>query len=251
MNTAEYERMYRLEDTYWWFVGRHKLVESLLRERYVQDAAHNSERVILDIGCGTGAMSHRLTKWGRVVSADFSPLALQFSRRRGLENLVGADAMKLPFASGSFDALVAMDMLEHLPDDKAALAEFARVLKPGGRVFATVPAYPHLWSEHDLALMHFRRYIRKEMNDRFTEAGLHIEKLTHTMMSLYPILTVQRRLNAKKPPSKEPRAAMPMVPAPVNSLLTGLLTVENTLARKTTLPFGSTILCVAQKPAHG
>ncbi len=247
MNTAEYERMYRLEDSYWWFVGRHRLIEALLRDRYSMAPDQTASRVILDIGCGTGAMSSRLTKWGKVVSADFSPLALQFSRRRGLSHLVGADAMKLPFASNSFDALVAMDMLEHLPDDKAALAEFARVLKPGGRVFATVPAYPHLWSEHDVALMHFRRYIRTEMQERFLESGLKIEKLTHTMMTLYPLVSVQRKFSARKPASEHPQAAMPMVPTPVNSLLTGLLSVENTLARKSGLPFGSTLLCVASK----
>ena len=248
MNTAEYERMYRLEDSYWWFVGRHRMIESLLRGRYSEDPASAAERCILDIGCGTGAMSKRLERWGRVVSADFSELALQFSRRRGLNHLVGADAMKLPFASGSFDALVAMDMLEHLPDDNAALQEFARVLKPGGRVLATVPAYPHLWSEHDLALMHFRRYIRPEMRERFIAAGLRIEKLTHTMMTLYPLLTVQRRLSARKPPHDPPQAAMPMVPGPINAILTSLVGAENAVARRANLPFGSTILCVAIKP---
>jgi len=248
MNTAEYERMYRLEDSYWWFVGRHRMIEALLRARYSDDAASAAERCILDIGCGTGAMSRRLGRWGRVVSADFSELALQFSRRRGLNHLVGADAMKLPFLSNSFDALIAMDMLEHLPDDNAALREFARVLKHGGRVIATVPAYPHLWSEHDLALMHFRRYIRREMRERFTAAGLRIEKLTHTMMALYPLVTVQRRLSARKPPHDPPQAAMPIVPGPVNSLLTSLLSAENAVARRTNLPFGSTILCVAVKP---
>ena len=248
MNTAEYERMYRLEDSYWWFVGRHRMIESLLRARYSADAASTAQRCILDIGCGTGAMSIRLERWGRVVSADFSELALQFSRRRGLNHLVGADAMKLPFASGSFDALVAMDMLEHLPDDNAALNEFARVLKPGGRVLATVPAYPHLWGEHDVALMHFRRYIRKEMHERFTAAGLKVEKLTHTMMALYPLLSMQRRLSARKPPHDPPQAAMPMVPGPVNALLTSLVGAENAVARRANLPFGSTILCVAVKP---
>lgn len=247
MNTAEYERMYSLEDSYWWFVGRHRLIEALIRSRYSNDPASISARTILDIGCGTGAMSARLERWGRVVSADFSPLALQFSKKRGLNHMVGADAMKLPFLGGSFDALVAMDMLEHLPDDKTALKEFARVLKPGGRVFATVPAYPHLWGEHDVALMHYRRYVRTEMRDRFTEAGLQIEKLTHTMMALYPLLSVQRRLSARKPPHDPPQAAMPMVPAPVNSILKSLLAAENAVARRANLPFGSTILCVAVK----
>lgn len=248
MNVAEYERMYRLEDSYWWFVARHRLIEALLRARYGAPKPDTSSLTILDIGCGTGAMSSRLTRWGRVVSADFSPLALQFSRRRGLKNLVGADAMNLPFACNAFDLLVAMDMLEHLPDDCAALREFYRVLKPGGRVFATVPAYPHLWSEHDHALMHHRRYQRFEVAERFHSVGFRLEKLSHTMTLLYPLVAAQRRLNARKPPQDPPQAAMPQVPGPVNAALTGLLTAENALARRLNFPFGVTILCVAVKP---
>lgn len=248
MNTAEYERMYQYEDAYWWFVGRHRLTEALMRARYGPGNTGANPLTILDIGCGTGAMSARLTAWGQVVSADFSPLALHFSRRRGLTHLVGADAMHLPFASNRFDVLVAMDMLEHLPDDNAALAEFFRVLKPGGRVIASVPAYRHLWSEHDIALMHFRRYVRSELQTRFQAAGFQVEKLAHTMMALYPLVAAQRRLTARRPPHDPPQALMPAVPAGVNSALIGLLGVENALAQRVDLPFGLTVLCVAVKP---
>ena len=242
--------MYRLEDTYWWFVGRHRLVEGLITTRYGRPSAQSQPHSlsILDVGCGTGAMSARLVKWGDVVSADFSPLALEFSRRRGLKHLLGADAMRLPLASGRFDIITVMDVLEHLPDDQAAMCEFFRVLKPGGRVIATVPAYQHLWSEHDVALMHFRRYTRAELGERFRKAGFQVEKLSHTMTTLYPVVSLQRRLNARKPPQDPPHAAMPIFPPPINSLLTGLFALENTAARKVNLPFGVTILCVAAKP---
>ena len=246
MNTAEYERMYNLENEYWWFLGRHKLIESLMR-RYYGAGDKPSERTILDVGCGTGAMSTRLQKWGRVVSMDFSHLALEFSQRRGLSHLVGADAMQLPLASNSFDALVSMDVLEHIPDDKLALKEFYRVLKPGGRVLLSVPAYPHLWSEHDVALQHFRRYLRPELEARFQEAGFRIEKLSHTMTLLYPVVALQRKLNAKKPVNDPPQAAMPLFPAPVNSALTALLHAENAVARAVNFPFGVTLLCIATK----
>lgn len=250
MNEPEYERMYRLENSYWWFVGRHRLVEALLWSRYGAPGTQDTAAPLnfLDVGCGTGAMSVRLTRWGRVISADFSQTALQFSRRRGLDHLVGADAMKLPFASDRFDAIVTMDVLEHLPDDCAAMREFFRVLKPGGRVFATIPAYPHLWSEHDVALMHFRRYQRHELRERFEAAGFRIEKLSHTMTALYPVVALQRRLNARKPPHDPPQAAMPIVPAPLNAALTGFLGVENAFARRLNFPFGVSILCIAVKP---
>ena len=248
MNPAEYERMYRLEDTYWWFVGRHRLVEGLIAARYGAAKTQAVPLSILDMGCGTGAMSARLTGWGEVVSMDYSPLALAFARRRGLKHLLGADAMRLPLASNSFDLITVMDVLEHLEDDEAALRECRRVLKPGGRVIATVPAYAHLWSEHDTALMHYRRYARMELAERAANAGLRVEKLSHTMTTLYPVVSLQRHLNARKAPHDPPRAAMPLFPAPLNGLLTGLFTLENILARRANLPFGVTILCVAQKP---
>ncbi len=249
MNTEEYERMYHLEDSYWWYVGRHCLVESILRSRFgAPNPLSISERTILDVGCGTGAMSARLTKWGRVVSADFSPLALHFTQRRGLTSMVRADAMKLPLATGQFDVLIAMDMLEHLPDDAAALSEFYRVLKPGGTMIATVPAYPHLWSDHDVAAMHFRRYLRPELLSRVRAAGFRVEKISHTMTTLYPIVALQRRLSARKPiKSHYSHTSIPLFPAPVNFGLKKLLAVENSVARRVNLPFGVTLLTIAKK----
>jgi ubiquinone/menaquinone biosynthesis C-methylase UbiE len=247
MNTAEYERMYSLEDSYWWFVGRHRFVESLLARRRKASAGRPLD--ILDIGCGTGAMSECLKRWGRVVSADFSPLALQFSRRRGLQSLVVADAMRLPLRSERFDVAVAMDVLEHLEDDCVALTELQRVLKPGGLLIVTVPAYRHLWSEHDIALMHCRRYVRRELRERLVAAGFKIDKLAHTMTLLYPVVAIQRRLNARKPPKDKPEASLPPVSAAVNSTLIGLLAIENSVASRIDLPFGLTIAAVATRPA--
>ncbi len=248
MNAAEYERMYRLEDSYWWFVGRLRLVQDLMKRYYGAPQTDKAPLNILDIGCGTGAMSQRISPWGRVISADFSPLALRFSRRRGLKHLIGADAMHLPCRPDSFDALIAMDMLEHLPDDATALCEFYRVLKPGGRVIATVPANPRLWSEHDDALMHFRRYRKEEVAKRFTEAGFVIENLTFSMTLLYPIVFMQRKLNANRTHHDPPQASMPQFPPLINSMLTGMVTFENYIARHIKFPFGVTLLCTATKP---
>src|ERR1041384_7049342 len=130
MQTEEYERMYRLEDSYWWFVGRHRLVTGFLELTYPR----RKDLTILDIGCGTGAMSEKLTSHGSVVSADFSELALSFSRKRGLNRLCASDAIHLPFRSESFDVVVAMDILEQVEDDHAAIKEIQRVLKPGGHL---------------------------------------------------------------------------------------------------------------------
>lgn len=244
MNAAEYERMFSLEERYWWFVSRHRLVQDILRCSVALDATSS----ILDIGCGTGAMSVLLAPGRRLISADFSPLALRFCRKRGLANLASADAMRLPFRAETFQAVVAMDVLEHLKDDQAALCEMFRILRPGGKLVATVPAGPHLWSEHDAALMHFRRYRKPELQSRLMAAGFRIERLSYTMSALYPVVALQRRLNARRPWGNPPKASLPLLPAPVNATLAAFTTWEGRLARRMPLPIGLTLFCVTVKP---
>ena len=252
MNAQEYERMFRLEDSYWWFVGRHHLVLTFLKEKY----GKRTDLKILDIGCGTGAMSQKLECFGEVTSADFSPLALDFCRRRNLSHIREADAMNLPFPDASYDVIVALDILEHLPDDQAAMRQFCRVLKPGGYVVATVPAYQSLWSSHDVALMHYRRYVAREVRDRFVAAGLTITRLSYAMTLLYPVVWAVRRASilkskrggASDDPNAAPKASLVAVPRFLNRLLIGLLALENVLIRRVRLPFGLSVFCLAQKP---
>lgn len=237
--------MYQLEDSYWWFVGRHHLVLTFLRSVY----GRRNDLTILDIGCGTGAMSEKMGAFGTVVSADFSPLALEFSRRRHLTRLCAADAMRLPFQDGSFDVIIALDILEHLPDDNAALQEFYRVLKPGGRVIASVPAYQSLWSAHDVALMHFRRYVASEVRERFTAAHLKIQKLSYAMTLLYPVVWGVRKLTTRfGRKGAEPKSSLVSVPGFANRLLVGLLAMENAVIQRLSLPFGVTVFCMAERP---
>ncbi len=234
--------MYSLEDSYWWFVGRHNLILSFLRPWY----RGRRDLTILDIGCGTGAMSEKLGEFGTVVSADFSPHALAYSRRRGLTHLCAGDAMRLPFRDASFDAIVALDLLEHLTDDGAALREFLRVLRPGGRLVASVPAYQSLWSGHDVALMHQRRYRAHQLRERCREAGLQIERLTYVMTLLFPAMWLARRAGAFL--HTAPKAGLPHVPGFANRLLIRMLSVENGVVHRMGLPFGGTVFCAARRP---
>jgi 2-polyprenyl-3-methyl-5-hydroxy-6-metoxy-1,4-benzoquinol methylase len=239
MQTEEYERMYRLEDSYWWFIGRHSLVTGFLQLAYPD----RRDLTILDIGCGTGAMSAKLAEHGNVVSADFSQLALTFSRKRNLNRLCASDAIHLPFRSESFDVVVAMDILEHVEDDHAAIMEIQRVLKSGGRVISTVPAYRSLWSAHDVALMHHRRYTAAELRRLFESAALKIEKLTYAMTLLFPIVWLVRRLTRKS----APKSSLMPVPGIANRILVGILNAENALLKRARMPFGVSVFCMARK----
>ncbi len=253
MKHEEYERMYRFEDSYWWFVARRHLITSLLDGFY----ARSGELAILDIGCGTGAMLDELAPFGAVTGADYAPEALAFCRERGAGNghrydLARADVRRLPFADNSFDVVTAMDIIEHIDDDKAAAGEIRRVLKPGGRLFVTVPAFQSLWSEHDEALHHYRRYTAAHLKDVFQRVGLTVPKLSYTVTSLFPPIWAYRQI-AKRLPKKqtegEKKADLVEFSPRINSFLRALSQLETRIVKHTNLPFGVTVVCVARKPA--
>ncbi len=249
MKHEEYERMYRFEDRYWWFVARRHLITSLLQTYYPRDGRLH----ILDIGCGTGAMLDELAPFGPVVGADFSPEALQFCVTRGVgANLARADVRRLPFADASFDVVTAMDIVEHIDDDKAASCEIFRVLRPGGRLLVTVPAFSSLWSEHDEALHHHRRYTVPRLKDLFQRVGLTVDKVSYTVTTLFPAIWMFRQVSNLLPKQRadgEKNADLIHFSAPVNAALLALSQWETRLVHRRNLPFGVTVVCIARKPA--
>lgn len=243
MNPAEYERMYRYEDHYWWFVSRRELVDALVRRLPL-----SPEAIIVDVGCGTGATAAQLRKYGMVIGVDISPLALSWSRQRGLNNLLLAAAERLPIARESADVVVATDILEHLDDDVAVLKEFYRALKPGGYVVVTVPAYSILWSEHDLALMHRRRYVARTLAQRSRSVGFEIVRLTYALFFLFPLALAMRLLKRRPPPGKEPEAQLPPLPEWLNRFLIRFQRIETSLLTHLRFPWGVSVVAVLRKP---
>lgn len=243
MNPAEYQRMHALEDWYWWFVARRAAAA-----RFIQDYAPPERPLrILDAGCGTGGMLDLYGGWPDVEATglDFSPDALAFSRGRGHRRLVGADLMLLPFRSSSFDVVSALDVIEHVPEDRRAVEEISRVLRPGGILIASVPAYQFLWGPHDEALHHYRRYAGPQFSDLVQGTGLRMEKQTYLLSALFPVAAALR-LSARG--RSNGAAALPRVPPLVNRALIGLQSAELALARRVSLPFGLSLLAVARKP---
>jgi SAM-dependent methyltransferase len=244
MHSAEYARMFENEDRYWWFVSRRELVIDLIA-RYVKVP----DPVIVDVGCGTGATAIALGRFGRVVGVDFSPLALEASASRGLGELVRARAEAIPLASSSVDAIVATDILEHLDDDLAALAEFRRILKPGGQAVITVPAYQCLWSEHDLALMHRRRYRAFQLGERADRAGFRRVRLGYALSLLFPLALGRVLKRHDGDNSRPPEAQIKPVPKWLNAALIRFQRFETALFRRRSLPWGLSVVTVLEKPA--
>lgn len=244
MNPDEYARMHQFEDWYWWFVARRQAALRFARDFR---PAGQSLRV-LDAGCGTGGLMARLAQepGAEVYGLDLSRDALAFTRGRGQPRLVQGDVTALPFADDSFDLVTALDVVEHVEQDEQALAEIRRVLRPGGVLLMSVPAYPFLWSSHDAALHHRRRYTASGLLRRLRAAELTAAKLTYLLTFLFPLIALVRladRFRRRRPP----RTHLVPLPALINRLLIALQEVELSLARRLSLPFGVSLFCVAQK----
>jgi SAM-dependent methyltransferase len=242
---TEIAKMFELEDTYWWFVGRRELIrELLLRYR----PARRGDIAMLDVGCGAGATLKAIADLGMTIGVDRSPEALRLCRQRGLGGLVLADAEALPMTGESVDVLLALDLLEHIADDAAAAQEFARVLRPGGALIVTVPAYQWLWSEHDEALDHLRRYRARRLRRILVEAGFRIERLspviTTMLLPIAALRLVQRLLPGKK---GTPETAYIVPPKALNWVLTALLRLERLWLRRFGLPVGVSLFAVGRR----
>jgi SAM-dependent methyltransferase len=243
VNPDEYRRMFELESHYWWFVARRGLAFRLLRGALPR-VVHPR---VLDLGCGTGAFAVELAAHGELIGADMSRLALDFARSRGSFGLVQADGSALPFRSESFDAAIGLDVFEHIERDEAALAECARILRPGGVLILTVPAFRALWGPHDVALHHFRRYRRAEVKVRLKSAGLCPVRLSYSVFFLFPLVLLIRLFEKRRKGPAE--ASLPSVPKWLNSLLIRLGAFEAALVKIAPLPWGSSVVAVARKPA--
>jgi SAM-dependent methyltransferase len=235
--------MYRLESFYWWFVARRKLLDSILKRL----TKESRRPLILDAGCGTGINFSVLTKYGETFSSDTSEEALKFSKSRGVERLARCRVERLPFGAETFDLITALDMLEHIDDDLCALAELSRVAKTDGLLIITVPAYGFLWSEHDEALHHRRRYAASELRNKLARAGFEVEWVSYYITLLFfPILLV-RLLQSIFKKSVYPKTSHILLPAWLNSLLIVILDLERFLLRWIKLPFGVSLVCLARK----
>jgi len=244
VTAAEYEKMARLEERYWWFVGRRFIVRNLIRRFW---KPQTNPALILDLGCGTGGSFPLLRNWGVVVGLDNSYIALRLARRRGMNRLVLGDAQLLPFGENRFDLVTVLDVLEHLDNDCQALREIWRVLKPGGAVVFTVPAFMSLWSVHDIALAHKRRYLYREIHDEVVKAGFTLRHLSYAICPLLPVVFVFRKVQNLLMRNKEPATALIELPEPLNRSLIALLQLEAALIPSVRLPFGVSLVGFAEK----
>ncbi len=231
-----------VEDWHFWYVVRRQILALLLDELRLGPAAR-----LLDIGCGTGGSSLVLARYGQAIGLDRELRSFRLAMDRPYSHRVVSGAETLPFADASFDAVVALDVLEHLDDDLAAAREIRRVLKPGGAAVIFVPALNILWGHNDVISHHRRRYTHKSLSRVLTAAGFTLSHLGYFNLLLFlPTLAV--RLLDRLTPKVTSRIEYQPGPSRWNSLLTRIFGLEVGLLRRTTLPLGTSVCCLAHKP---
>jgi ubiquinone/menaquinone biosynthesis C-methylase UbiE len=251
LEPAEYEYMFHLEDAYWWYVGMRHITEKLLRrDGFTSNASPSSPLRILDAGSGTGGSLQLLKRFGEVTAFDFAPQAAAMYRTREQGRIAVASIDAIPFADNSFDLVTAFDVVCQLPSpgDEQALREICRVVKPGGGVLVRVPAFQFLYGPHDVVLHTSHRYSAQEMSRKLEAAGLKSMRTTYANTFLFPVALVRRLLAKLRHDKAVTDSDVRPVPAPLNALLTAILSTEAPLISRWRLPFGLSLVALARKP---
>jgi SAM-dependent methyltransferase len=248
MSPGAYEEMARLQNRHWWFLARRQIMRSMLTALDLPAGAR-----ILEVGSGTGSNLALLSEFGRVVGLEMSGEAIAFARAQGLEVPgkvelhLGRCPEDLAGFKQPFDLVCLFDVLEHIEDDRAALAALAKLLRPGGSLVISVPAYQWLWGPHDDSLHHKRRYRQGDLVRLCGETGLEVVRSTYFNSLLLPFAVAGRVWDKLRGGKQASGTQLP--PAPVNAGLKEVFAFERHLLKRMSFPFGLSILAVAHPRA--
>ena len=230
MEGTEVRKLTELEDRHWWYRERRHLVARAIKGLRPGTA--------LDVGAAGGGNTRVLQRAGWTAAAlEYGAEGASVAAERGIPTVRG-DATRLPFAPGSLDLVVAFDVLEHLVDDDACAGDILRVLRPGGTFLVAVPCDPRLWSAHDEAVGHVRRYTREALTDLLRRNGFELDSVTSWNVLLRPVVALRRRSSS----GSDLEDLHPLV----NLGLRAVITAERYLPVRR-LP-GVTLLVTARRP---
>jgi len=251
MEPAYYDEYYRNEREHWWFRARETILRRQM-EHMISDGRIPAQPRILNIGAATGRSSEWLRELGDVVSLEYDVDCCRLTRERTGLKIVEGTILELPWESGSFDAVCAFDVIEHVEEDAAAVAEMKRVCRKDGILFVTVPASPLLWSEHDEINHHFRRYRMRELKALFNGCEvLFCSGFNSLLFAPIAVHRVVRRLADRLTPKRSrplksdfSRSQFSMT----NGLLETIFRSENLwLSRGIRLPWGVSAMLIARR----
>jgi SAM-dependent methyltransferase len=242
MEPLLYARIYRLQDTHWWYRSRKRFLDVLLRQL-------PKGGLVLDAGCGPGSMLHYYAGYGDVVGLDSYAPALDMARNHFPGSLVQGQIVSLPFATGSFSLVSACEVLYHrsIPDVRQAVAELSRVLKPGGLLLVIDSANSACCSAHDRAAHGARRFTRGELTAVMEASGLRVVHATYAFSLLLPVVWLVRRIKGWLQIAEEPGGELRSVWGPLNELVILWFTLEAAVAGRWGLPFGLSVQVLGRK----
>jgi 2-polyprenyl-3-methyl-5-hydroxy-6-metoxy-1,4-benzoquinol methylase len=245
MEKALYEELHRVERDHWWFRARRRIVWSLV-ERYLPDSKRKRLKVC-ELGCGTGGNLAMIAERHDVVGVECAPQGLELARRALGDRVHSGslpDEVNLP--NERFDVVLLTDVLEHIEQDAASAATAMRLLRPGGIVVATVPAYQWLYSPRDAHHHHWRRYGKNRFAELWRSASAETLLLSHYNAFLFP-LAVTQRLASRLLAGVETQGDLKTPSAILNSLLSGVMSSETNLLGRIPVPFGLSLIAVVRK----
>lgn len=239
----------RAEVRHFWFRGFRRFVDPLLRRA----TEGLSDARLMDFGCGTGANLALLDRYGRSYGFDLTFVGLKIGREAGRSRLAQGSVSDAPVPSNAFDVVTSFDVLYGLPDsiEQAAVREMFRATRPGGYIIVNVAAMDCLKGDHSVLGREVRRYSRASLTRLLTGAGFVIERITYTNASLFLPMVVVRAYQRWRglPQEADAESDISVPPALLNALLTAVIYVESLWVRVFDNPFGSSLLCLARKPA--
>ncbi|MBO6574846.1 MAG: class I SAM-dependent methyltransferase [Rhodothermales bacterium] len=236
MDKALRDALAQAEDRHWWFEGRRRILAGILRGLEVRGP-------LLEVGCGNGANLDMLADFGPVTGVEPDPQDRARAGARRTAEVVDGALPDLPVEPGRYGAVLALDVIEHIEDDEAAVRGLARACRADGVVVVTVPAGPWLWSAHDTRNGHFRRYTRRTLRQVLEAGGLHVQRISAFNMWLLPLVAVVRVLGRFV---GQDHAGTGLPAHRINRMLMKLLASESRLLARFDLPAGVSLLAVAR-----
>lgn len=239
MERVVYDHMAELDQRHWWYRGRRRVLSELIR-RVVRPPAGAS---ILEVGCGTGHNFEMLSTFGEVDAVELDESARSMAEKRLGRRVLPDPLPELNgVEDGAYDFICAFDVIEHILDDRHAVAAIAGKLKPGGKLAMTVPAHSWMWSQHDVINHHKRRYSKRSLKALIKGSPLRLEAIGYLNSILFPI-AVGQRLTSKLLNRQRNSLALP--PRALNSALERIFTAERHLIGRVPFPTGLSLYAVA------
>lgn len=240
-----YTLMAALEENHWWFAARRAIAEKIIKQLDLPPDAR-----ILEAGCGTGGNLSMLSRYGQVQAMELDDLARQMANAKGITQVVSGELPnKVPFQPKQFDLIALLDVLEHVEDDCNTLKILGSLLKPGGVLLISVPAFPFLWSAHDDVHHHKRRYLLGELNSKLGNASLEVVYASYFNTLLFPLI-FGARLLGKLRSSKRESGDLTMPNPLINRLLFAIFSSERFVLGRWPMPFGVSAMAIARKESR-